>query len=318
MPLDDPNLISDIRAASRELVRRWGFLSGGIAGTDMSGSAVHAIIEIGRTDGLTARDLSQRLNLEKSSVSRLVANLVRRGEVQESQSRHDARQKPLHLTGQGRRTLAAVDALAEVQVRRALEKLDPDGRETVREGLGQYAAALESLKDDLAETYADLAISEGYVPGLIGAISSRTARRMLPDYPFGPEFEGKVASDLAEFIPRSTQNGSRIWHVSCGGDFMGSITIDGENLGDNRAHLRWFIMSDHATGRGLGRRLLETALQHCDGFGFDEIHLWTVRGLDVARHLYEDTGFVCADEYVGDQWGAAVTEQKFVRMRPGT
>ena len=316
MPLDDPNLISDIRAASRELVRRWGFLNGGIAGTDMSGSAVHALIEIGRTDGLTARDLSHRLNLEKSSVSRLIANLIRRGEVDESQSAQDARQKPLHLTAQGRQTLAGVDAIADLQVRQAIEKLDPDGRQTVRSGLGAYAHALDALNGQGSIERAAPVIAEGYIPGLIGAISSYTARRMMPEYPFGAEFEGKVASELAAFLPRAGQNGSEIWQATLAGDFLGSISIDGENLGQGRAHLRWFVMAEHARGRGIGRRLLETALSHCDAHGFDEIHLWTVRGLDVARHLYEATGFECAEEYVGDQWGGEVIEQRFVRKRP--
>ncbi|MDN3718886.1 GNAT family N-acetyltransferase [Roseibium salinum] len=99
---------------------------------------------------------------------------------------------------------------------------------------------------------------------------------------------------------------------------IGSISIDGEDLGNNIAHLRWFILSERLRGKGLGKELLVRALDHCDRQGFDEIHLWTLKGLDAARSLYEKHGFELTDEYVGDQWGKAVTEQKFIRKRPGS
>jgi predicted GNAT family N-acyltransferase len=41
---------------------------------------------------------------------------------------------------------------------------------------------------------------------------------------------------------------------------MGSVAIDGEDLGNNKAHLRWFIMDDKVRGKGLGGQLLTQAL----------------------------------------------------------
>ncbi|MDN3718888.1 hypothetical protein QW131_05835 [Roseibium salinum] len=64
-----PDLVNDIRAASRRLVREFGFLDKTIAGTDLSGSGVHAILEIGLNPGLTAKDLVARLKLEKNPPS---------------------------------------------------------------------------------------------------------------------------------------------------------------------------------------------------------------------------------------------------------
>jgi GNAT superfamily N-acetyltransferase len=59
--------------------------------------------------------------------------------------------------------------------------------------------------------------------------------------------------------------------------------------------------------------LLETAIGFCDAKGYAEIHLWTFRGLDAARALYESIGFVLAEEWVGTQWGMDLPEQRFVR-----
>jgi GNAT superfamily N-acetyltransferase len=96
-------------------------------------------------------------------------------------------------------------------------------------------------------------------------------------------------------------------------DIVGSIAIDGEDLGANVAHLRWFIMDDRARGTGVGRTLLSTALAFADANGFAETPLWTFEGLSAARHLYESQGFACVEEHPGNQWGSEVLEQRFIR-----
>ncbi len=56
--------------------------------------------------------------------------------------------------------------------------------------------------------------------------------------------------------------------------------------------------------------------EFCDKRSTGEVHLWTFKGLDAARWLYESNGFSLAEEYVGDQWGSEVLEQRFVRALP--
>ena len=57
----------------------------------------------------------------------------------------------------------------------------------------------------------------------------------------------------------------------------------------------------------------------CTGFvdaRYGETYLWTSRGLDAARHLYESFGLRLAEESESDPLGTKVTEQRFVRPRP--
>ena len=130
---------------------------------------------------------------------------------------------------------------------------------------------------------------------------------------FGQRFESMVAAGLASFCDRLASPKNAIWSAVLDDRIMGSIAIDGEDLGGNLAHLRWFILDDRARGTGIGRRLLSTALDFADAQGFAETHLWPFSGLDAARRLYESQGFQCVEEYSGDQWGTQVLEQKFVR-----
>ncbi len=307
----------EFRAVSRDLVRAWGFLNRTVAGTDLSPSAVHALIETGNTPGLPARDLCTRLGLEKSSVSRMVRALTERGELQVDSGPDDARIKRLHLTPQGRKTLSAINDHAEAQVTAALARLDDAARTEALHGLRHYAAALRGVARYTQPAFgAAVTVTAGYTPGLTGATVALLAPRILENHPFGPAFETRIAADMAEFLSRLGAPRNSIWRAEQYGRIVGSISIDGEHLGHGHAHLRWFVVAPDVTGRGTGKRLLEQALTFCDSSGFSETHLWTLKGLDAARSLYERNGFTLAEEYEGDQWGGRVTEQKFIRRRP--
>jgi len=157
----------------------------------------------------------------------------------------------------------------------------------------------------------------GDAPGLIGRMVELHGTYHRQFDGFGAAFEEKVAGDLTEFMTRIGNPDNGIWTAENDGQIVGGIAIDGEDLGDGRAHLRWFIVDDGARGTGVGKMLLHAALDFCDARGFAETRLWTFQGLDAARHLYEHNGFTLAEEYEGGQWGTKVLEQVFVRARRG-
>lgn len=166
-------------------------------------------------------------------------------------------------------------------------------------------------------TASAIEIHAGYRAGIIGRTVALHATTYEAIAGFGVAFEAKVAAGMGEFGPRAERACNRIWAAVRDGVIVGSITIDGEDLNTEGrtglAHLRWFIVQDGLRGGGVGRRLLEAALAFCDAAGFAETQLWTFRGLDAARRLYEAQGFVLREEWLGRQWGAEVLEQRFVR-----
>ncbi|WP_206607236.1 bifunctional helix-turn-helix transcriptional regulator/GNAT family N-acetyltransferase [Rhizobium tubonense] len=311
-------IIAPLRDASRRLVRELGFMNSTLAGTNLPPSAVHALIEIGRRGTLTAAELCNVLNLEKSSVSRMTRKLIASGDLSEGASDQDGRAKPLSLTPKGWSALAAIDIFARNQVSGALEKLTPERQGRALEGLEAYSRALEARRTG-GEPDASSAISieRGYRPGVIGRSVEMHARYYARTASFGHFFESKVAAGLAEFVGRLDRPHNEIWAALEAGNIIGTIAIDGEDLGTGIAHLRWFIVEDGRRASGTGTRLLNQAVAFCDRNGFEEIQLWTFKGLDAARRLYEASGFVLAEEQPGRQWGKEVTEQRFVRKVEG-
>ena len=312
-------LISDIRAASRDLVREFGLMNQGVAGTDLSLSAVHAIIEIGLASELSARDLSNQLLLEKSTVSRLVKSLAERGEIREARVPHDGRMKHLHLTSRGKKTLTKINRFAETQVSGALACLDQRAQFGVLKGLRDYSTALKIAagSEPTRDKITGFTIATGYAPTLLGRMVTMLHGYMNRHFGFGRAFETRISTDCAEFLSRIESPRNQIWRAELGDEIVGTLSIDGEDLGDNLAHLRWFAVDDSIQGGGVGNALLTAALEFCDQSGFRETQLWTVKGLDAARRLYERRGFELVEEYRGDQWGSTVIEHKFVRPLNG-
>lgn len=263
--MTDPDHVETIRAASRRLVRELGFIGGKLAQSDLPASGVHAVLEIGGAGDITAKQLSDVLLLEKSTVSRLVRVLVERGEVLETADAEDARHKRLHLTAKGKETLAAIDRFASERVTRAITPLPLATRDTIAGGLAAYAEALSAGRRNRDSTPAQpVALAPGYAPGLVGHIAKMHGQAYHRLSGFGATFEAKVAGGLAEFAPRLEKPVNQVWTARQAGRVVGCIAIDGEHLGQNTAHLRWFLVDEAGRGGGIGSRLMEAAMQHCD------------------------------------------------------
>ncbi len=297
------------------MVRELGFMNSTLAATDYPPSAVHALLEVETYGSRTAAQLVQILGLEKSSVSRMLAKLVEAGELTESPSADDARTKLITLTLKGKKTIQAINVYANELVAAALEKLDPFTQAAVSHGLSSYAYALKAHREKTTLKVGDnYTIVTGYHPGMIGRITEMHGGYYAKEHNFGNYFEAKVAAGLSDFSGRLDKPCNQIWLAIVNGRIVGSVAIDGQDLGNNEAHLRWFILDDGCRGSGLGRKLIAEAMRFCDEQKFSAVQLWTFNKLTAARRLYESFGFELTKEWEGDQWGSVITEQQFTRI----
>ncbi|KAI1129293.1 marR family protein [Nemania abortiva] len=311
-------LVEPIRAVSRQLVRELGFMSSTLAGTRYPPPAVHSLIEIGIGRATTATALCNTLNLEDSSIEHTLRCLIDAGEVKEAPSRQDGGEMLLSLTLRGQQSLAEINTFAQDQVLKALSRINSQAAETVLSGLQIYVASLyaQRVGESSPSKNSHIEIKRGYQPGVIG----RALEMHLDFYSqlvgFGAYFESQLATGLADFVSRIDNDQNEVWTARSQGRIVGTIFIDGQDLGQNRAHLRAFIVDSDVRGGGVGRRLLVEAVEFVDKQCFQETRLWTFQGLDAARRLYESFGFVLKEQSTGSQWGKEVTEQLFVRKLP--
>jgi hypothetical protein len=59
-------------------------------------------------------------------------------------------------------------------------------------------------------------------------------------------------------------------------------------------------------------------MEWADSKGLEEVELWTFKGLDAARKLYEGVGFELKEEMRSERWGTEMMVQRFVRISPNS
>jgi len=146
-------------------------------------------------------------------------------------------------------------------------------------------------------------------PGDIGYIIYLHGTLYTKEYGWDHTFEGYVAESLARFALSFDPRKDRLWIAEMNGQMVGSIGIVGES--NSEAQLRWFIVHPAMRGHGLGRDLLDSALQFCRDRGLKSVFLWTVSGLDAAAHLYQSTGFHRTEQKTHRIWGKTITEERY-------
>lgn len=142
----------------------------------------------------------------------------------------------------------------------------------------------------------------GYITFLHGVIYDQ-------EHGFDSTFEPYVAVPLSEFSLSEDRDRQRIWIAEAEGKIVGSVAIVRQS--DDEAQLRWLLVHPDFRGLGLGRRLVKEAVSFCREKEYASVFLWTVRGLEAARRLYEASGFERTEAKTHEIWGRKLTEERY-------
>ena len=128
------------------LVRAFGLHRPGETpcGKPISVSEAHALMELRRNALLTQTALAARLRLEKSTVSRLVAQLVARDWVVRERDPGDARAFRVRLSERGARAASELEDARRRTFESVLARIPADEREAVERALGVLVEAMDA------------------------------------------------------------------------------------------------------------------------------------------------------------------------------
>lgn len=136
-----------LREMTRLLIRKLGFLeSGGAICCGITLTQCHTIIETGRKQQISVNELAELLNLDKSTVSRTVDQLVNNGIMLREADQEDRRFVKLKLTGKGEELFKNIEQRMEVYFSEILNAVPEGKREQVIESLQIFVDALRDTK----------------------------------------------------------------------------------------------------------------------------------------------------------------------------
>lgn len=278
--------VRSLREHSRRLARALGLMNSRVHGTECTPAQCHALIEISSSGALTATDVAERLDVDKSTASRTLQSLQRAGLLEPTEDPNDLRAKPMALTRKGRSCVTRIHATANEQVEGALALLSQEDRETVLRGVELYERALRRRRQLDGITIRP--IKRGDQP-----VMARILRDSLTE--FGAVGEGFSIHDAeidslqrAYAAPRSGYFVAvRDGQVLAGGGFAPLRGAKSKKA----CELRKMFALPEARGIGVGRRLLERCLDGAREAGFKTCYLETLERMLQARALYEKFGF---------------------------
>lgn len=111
-------------------------------GQPVTVAEAYTLMELARDEVLSQHELVERLNLAKSTVSRLVKGLVKRGWIERTPNFNDRRSKVLKLTVEGQRIAQVIATARQQKFASILEYIPTDQQEAVVQSLNTLVEAI--------------------------------------------------------------------------------------------------------------------------------------------------------------------------------
>jgi DNA-binding MarR family transcriptional regulator/L-amino acid N-acyltransferase YncA len=138
--------INQLRSDARSVVRELGLLNDSYFEVDVTVAERHLLIELALLQEPVMGELAERLLLDKSTISRLIARALKKGYVKTVVDKKDKRRRFVHITKKGMQILNTFEPIAFEQTKNALLTLKPDEIQTVYQGIACYAKGLRSSR----------------------------------------------------------------------------------------------------------------------------------------------------------------------------
>ena len=291
----DTEHLEAVRSFSRFYTKRIGLLAEGIVDSPYSVSEARLLYELAQRDTSTLGEVARALALDAGYVSRLVHGLQGRGLVKKARSTTDRRRLVLRLSAKGRTTYERLNAGSRAQISAMMRDVHPDKRAEVVSSMGVIERALGEMPSSPVVTY------RGHQPGDMGWIVQRHAVLYHESHGWDDTFEAMVAGIVQRFLESFDLQRERSWIAEVDGRRAGAIALTERSK--TVGQLRLLFVEPWARGLGIGARLVSECVGQARHVGYDKMILFTVRGLDSARKLYEAEGFELVDQRPQEAWG---------------
>lgn len=103
----------------------------------------HALVEIGRRKDISLKELSEILELNKSTVSKTAEDLYKKGLITREQLKSDRRTVKINLTDEGRRYFTRIEKDMNDRFREIFDRIPEDKKDYVLNALRIYIGSFD-------------------------------------------------------------------------------------------------------------------------------------------------------------------------------
>jgi len=285
----DAKQIAAVRGFNRFYTRQLGLLNKDFLSSDWSLTEVRVLYELATRPGVTAREVSNDLQLDEAYLSRILAKFQRGRLIKRTVSPGDARQQSIALTRAGHAAFRPLDQSASSQIADMLAPLAAPARDALVDTMERMQALL-TPEDKAVSSLRIRALQSGD----IGWIIHRQALLYAKEYAWDISYEALVAEILGEFVKNFDEESDAAWIAEWRGSIVGSVFL--VRASEQAAKLRLLYVEPTARGLGIGRKLVSLCIAGAEKRGYRKLTLWTNDVLVSARRIYEACGFRLVSE----------------------
>ncbi len=298
-PLDQ---LDAMRRFARFYTGRIGVLDRRLNGGPYTLTEARVLYELHARGQEAASVIGEDLRLDPGYLSRLLKTFERDGLIRRTPDAADARRSLIALTADGERAYAPLRELSRQAMSDLLDPLEAHDRKRLLSAMGEIERLLapdESGKEDV--------ILRAPRPGDWGWVIERHAVLYAEEYGWDWRFEADVAEIVAEMIRDRGTPGTGAWVAERGGRRLGFTGLARND--ETTAKLRLVLVEPAARGLGLGKRLVQAALDSARAHGDRAVELMTRDELTAARAIYAAFGFKLLESTPAAPYGVAFHDE---------
>lgn len=300
--------VERVRSFNRGWTELLGLLDHGLLDTPYSLTEARVIFELAQQPTWERLALRNRLGIDASFLTRVLARLQERGLVEASPSSADGRALDLALTAAGRVAYDELDRRSRDQIGALLAPLSAAQRDELVEAM-TVTTNLVRPGDGGTVTL------RGLRPGDLGWVIGRHGAIYADEFGWDADFEALVARIVADYHANHRPGWEQAWIAELDGARAGCVFCCRRDA--TTAQLRILLVEPWARGLRIGGRLVDECIAFARGAGYTTIMLWTNDVLVSARRIYQAAGFELVDEEPHHSFGHELVGQNWtLDLRP--
>ena len=276
--------VEAVRRFNRFYTHQIGLLQERLLQSNFSLSQARVIYELAQYDLITATEVGQSLGMDAGYLSRILRDLSRRGFVIKKRSKTDGRQRLLSLSQTGREIYEELSHRSQLDVAAMLDTLSDDEQHRLISAMSVIEQVVAKPENNRTSY-----LLRPHQPGDIGWLIGQHGSYYSMAFGWNQTFEGLAAEIAGTFLQNFDPKLERCWVAERDGKRVGAVILLKKT--EDTAQLRMLLVKPEARGLGIGKRLVQECTRFARQAGYKKIMLWTNKGLDAARAIYEKEGY---------------------------
>jgi len=293
--------VTQIRNFNRFYTSVLGLLDQDILKSGYSLTEARVLLEISRCYHCMATTLSNTLKIDRSYMSRIIKRLEKDGLIAKVQSQQDNRSNFIVLTEKGNKAINILGKKSDKQIQSLIKHLN--SKEILK-----VLDAMQIIKSSISQEINPITV-RNFIEDDIDYVICSHKLLYEKEYGLSSVFGDYVDKGVHDFVQHFNSKKECMLICEMDGRAVGSIAIAMAN--NETAQLRYFLLEPDTRGIGLGRRLVDMALDFCMEKGYNHVFLETISLLQVARHIYSCKGFSITNSHENTAWGKNILEERW-------